>query len=277
MRKLPEGSSDALIGQVLEAVQSDRWLPILNPPFDFTEIDPRKAAVLTKASHILGRLGVATHVAYKETYNGEYAPLLKEAKDKERGRFQYLYRSSNPNYYYLVYLIGTVPDKSKRELICQSASFILIPEALKEASRTYFIRKFHPGLRNGEGYSYTPKFMHNDYMGDDEFLSAAKEATTLVFNGGGDIEKLGFYIHTEAELFVASYQFDFENAEIRFSRYNALAEQWNYSSEAAWNPTSFFLHQDGLLRSAQGEIEKTPLDEALAVITTRIPLTHYLK
>ncbi|MDD2823512.1 MAG: hypothetical protein PHQ59_05545 [Candidatus Daviesbacteria bacterium] len=274
--------------RLLAAVQQDRWRPIVNPPYNFNEVDPRKAGAISKVTNILSRLAVATHVVYEKCYDGNLGPLLKQ--DKGRGRFQYLVQTDNPNFYHLVFLQGSTENRSDRNVFCQSANFIQIPETSAKRAKDFFVER--PGatrlhIRDNTDYtwySHLPKFLINpgsilaanrDYQ--NEFISEATAATTLTFNQSNEIGYIGCYSRNKKGLFVREYEFNCQSGDIKLLDFsNSKPQLWN--NQSTWELNSeYSLNQDGILRSPQGQPYHESLEESLISVVAQLPLTNYIK
>lgn len=258
--------------QLIKAVQEDRWLAIVSPPHDFSEINPRKVEVLRTVSNILGRLAVAGHAAYQGIYQDELAPLLK--RDKKNGKFQYLVATTDPNYYYVVSLKGEVIRmfSKGKELLCQGASFVLVPEVEIPTFKEYFVAQAQNPYK-WDDYAYCPRLEKGGYSVYP--IYDAKSATSLVFNEKGHIWDVYTFKQENKGLFTKTYRFDLEKGSIGAVSFRDGGDMgtvsWNFFSKNS----TFSLCQDGVLRSNKGE-EESPMGEALMGIVANLPLVNYI-
>lgn len=264
------------VQRIIDAVRADRWLPILNPPFDPRNISSPKLRILTEISNILGPLAVALHVAYEEAYRVDSSPLLKA--NKGSGRFQYLAQTPDPNFYFLIFLRGTQKGFwSDKALLCQQAKFILMPETRMNAVKNNFAGIF-TRKSSDDDFPWLPYLPTLDVRSRDSFIADSPSTTTILFNSRGEIGVLGQYTKDGKEaVSVTSYNFSLDKGIVRAMSFsNEWLNLWD--NQYSWRcDNEYVLNQDGIFRSKKGKPADPTLGMALNEITTRLPLTHYEK
>lgn len=248
--------------RLLAAVDKDKWLPILQQPFDYKKIDTRFTGTLKPALTILGRLAITLHATYEEAC--EFGlPLLK--CDKSKKKIQYAIEDNQLGFYHLVFLQGKEINKQR---YCQLAKFVLAPESSLEKAKQEFIT--HPSYNNEVNLYYRERqTSHEPWFeyGSNGPIEGATRCVVLDFDCDHRIRAVlaAYYGNI-----LRSYYFlnpDDIRIEFNKSSLGGWSSSWNQEAK---------LNRDGAFRKENGEVVSCNLAEELLEIISDLPMEHYV-
>lgn len=243
----PESSRDRL----LAAVQQERWLPILQPPFDPSEEDPRFEEALEPAREILGRLAIALHVAYEEACKPGF-PLLLSDRPKEK--VQYAIKDTDPGFYHLVFFRG---KEEQRQRFCSIAKVVLTPELGLEQAKGKFLR--HPRNEKDREQEVYDTYFEDSYSS----IRGATRSILVEFNKGYQIRSISADCAKDRK----SYYF----LGVRDLRIEEHLHTYHPQTK------TMTLNRDGIFRYDDGTTREVDLAGELLEITSQLPIEHHIR
>lgn len=256
--------------KLVEAARQNRWLTILEPPYDHSLTDPRQALAFENISNILGRLGVAVHAMYEYAAKGQVPLLYKDRKNKI---FEYLVPDKKtPALNHIVLLLGHSRRWWERQNPnCKYAVFTCIPEIdLPEIRKNPFYlalphytsqKSFQEAADNGVILNQRPN---------------ARHTATIHFTKNGVIDRFGLRtkypsdIHEQPTLSI-DYIYDFDH-----SRAEARLSQTRYNTSSVTSHTLYTLSYDGHIRNDKAKLVDFNFEEALLEHFHQLAIQSYI-